>query len=102
MAERKDRMALLSRYNKLHLQKYEAKSNMNLNVEQWAADALVESYGIGVCYDLLDYYFNIASSPSWNYFAYNAEKILEAKLEVEQDIKERQERRKLARRWISE
>jgi hypothetical protein len=102
MAERKDRMALLSRYNKLHLQKYEAKSNMNLNVEQWAADALVESYGIGICYDLLDYYFNIASSPSWNYFAYNAEKILEAKLEVEQDIKERQERRKLARRWISE
>ena len=102
MAERKDRMALLSRYNKLHLQKYEAKSNMNLNVEQWAADALVESYGIGTCYDLLNYYFNIASSPSWNYFAYNAEKILEAKLEVEQDIKERQERRKLARRWISE
>jgi hypothetical protein len=46
MAERKDRMALLSRYNKLHLQRYEAKSNMNLNVEQWAADALVESYGI--------------------------------------------------------
>ena len=102
MAERKDRMALLSRYNKLHLQRYEAKSNMNLNVEQWAADALVESYGIGVCYDLLDYYFNIASSPSWNYFAYNTEKILEAKLEVEQDIKERQERRKLARKWISE
>jgi len=102
MAERKDRMALLSRYNKLHLQRYEAKSNMNLNVEQWAADALVESYGIGVCYDLLDYYFNIASSPSWNYFAYNTEKIFEAKLEVEQDIKERQERRKLARKWISE
>jgi hypothetical protein len=102
MAERKDRMALLSRYNKLHLQRYEAKSNMNLNVEQWAADALVESYGIRVCYDLLDYYFNIASSPSWNYFAYNTEKILEAKLEVEQDIKERQERRKLARKWISE
>ena len=102
MAERKDRMALLSRYNKLHLQRYEAKSNMNLNVEQWAADALVESYGMGVCYDLLDYYFNISSSPTWNYFAYNAQKILEAKIEVEQDIKEREERRKLARKWISE
>jgi hypothetical protein len=102
MAERKDRMALLSRYNKLHLQRYEAKSNMNLNVEQWAADSLVESYGIGICYDLLDYYFSIASSPSWNYFAYNAEKILQAKIEIEQDIKEREERRKLARKWISE
>ena len=102
MADRKDRMALLSRYNKLHLQRYETKSNLNLNVEQWAADALVESYGIGMCYDLLDYYFNISASPSWNYFAYNAEKILEAKIEVEQDLKERKERRKLARRWVSE
>jgi len=102
MAERKDRMALLSRYNKLHLQKYEAKSSMNLNVEQWAADGLVESYGISQCYDLLDYYFKIAQEPSWNYFAYNAEKILNGKLEVEQDIKERKERRELARKWISE
>jgi hypothetical protein len=75
---------------------------MNLNVEQWAADALVESYGISQCYDLLDYYFKIAENPTWNYFAYNAEKILNGKLEVEQDIKEREERRKLARRWISE
>jgi len=102
MDERKDRMALLSRYNKLHLQRYEAKSSMNLNVEQWAADGLVESYGISQCYDLLDYYFKIAQEPSWNYFAYNAEKILNGKLEVEQDIKERKERRELARKWISE
>jgi len=102
MAERKERMALLSRYNKLHLQKYEAKSNMNLNVEQWAADALVESYGLSTCYDLLDYYFKVSLSPIWSYFAYNAEKILDAKLEAEQDIKDRIERRKLARKWISE
>ena len=102
MAERKDRMALLSRYNKLHLQRYEQKSNLNLNVEQWAADALVESYGIKGCYDLLDYYFGIAQEPSWNYFAYNAEKILSGKLEVEQDKKERVERRELARKWLSE
>jgi hypothetical protein len=75
---------------------------MNLNVEQWAADALVESYGISQCYDLLDYYFKIAENPTWNYFAYNAEKVLSGKMEVEQDIKEREERRKLARKWISE
>jgi len=102
MAERKDRMALLSRYSKLHTAKYEHKPSLNLNVEQWAADSLVESYGIGVCYDLLDYYFNISMSPSWSYFAYNAEKILQGKIESEQDNYERQERRKLARRWLSE
>jgi hypothetical protein len=95
-------MALLSRFNKLYLQRYEQKSNMNLNVEQWAADGLVESYGIAQCYDLLDYYFSISQDPSWNYFAYNAEKILNGKLEVEQDKNERLERRNIARKWLSE
>ena len=102
MADRKDRMALLSRYSKLHTAKYEQKPSLNLNVEQWAADSLIESYGISACYDLLEYYFNIAQEPTWNYFAYNAEKILNGKLDIEQDVKERSERRKLARRWLSE
>jgi hypothetical protein len=102
MAERKDRMALLSRYSKLHTARYEQKPSLNLNVEQWASDALVESYGISKCYDLLDYYFSIAQEPSWNYFTYNAEKILNGKLEAEQDIQDRLERRQLARKWLSE
>jgi hypothetical protein len=102
VAERKDRMALLSRYNKLYLQRYEKKSNINLNVEQWASDALVESYGISACYDLLEYYFSIAQDPTWNFFAYNAEKILNGKLDKEQDDKERIERRAKAKEWLSE
>ena len=102
MADRKDRMALLSRYNKYYLQRYEQKSNLNINVEQWAADALIESYGISDCYDLLEYYFSIAQEPSWNYFAYNAEKILNGRLDVQQDLRERIERRELARKWLSE
>ena len=102
MAERKDRMALLSRYNKYHLQRYEQKSNLNLNVEQWAADALVESYGLSACYDLLEYYFSIAQEPSWNFFAYNAEKILSGKMEIQKDLEERKQRRELARKWLSE
>jgi hypothetical protein len=95
-------MALLSRYNKLYLQRYEQKSNINLNVEQWASDALVESYGLPACYDLLDYYFNVAQDPNWNFFAYNAEKILNGKLDKEQDDKERTERRARAKEWLSE
>lgn len=102
MAERKDRMALLSRYAKYHTERYQAKSILNLNVEQWASDALIESYGLPTCYDLLQYYFNVAQEPSWNYFAYNAEKILKAKLDKEQDDRERQERRGKAREWLSE
>jgi hypothetical protein len=102
MAERKDRMALLSRYSKFHTAKYEQKPSLNLNVEQWAADALIESYGIGECYDLLEYYFNVANSPSWNYFAYNTEKILQARLDKKQDDQERAERRRMAKEWLSE
>jgi hypothetical protein len=102
MAERKDRMALLSRYSKLHTAKYEQKPSLNLNVEQWASDALIESYGLPMCYDLLEQYFKVAQSPSWNYFAYNAEKILQAKLDKEQDDKERAERRRMAKEWLSE
>lgn len=102
MAERKDRMALLSRYSKLHTIKYEEKPSLNLNVEQWASDALIESYGIGKCYDLLDYYFSVSQSPSWNYFAYNTEKILQAKLDKVRDDEERAERRRMAKEWLSE
>ena len=95
-------MALLSRYSKLHTARYEQKPSLNLNVEQWASDGLIESYGISQCYDLLEYYFSVAQDPTWNYFAYNAEKILNGKLDVEQDIKERQQRRAKAREWLNE
>ena len=102
MADRKDRMALLSRYNKFYLQRYEQKSNINLNVEQWAADAIIESYGLPTCYDLLEYYFSVAQNPTWNFFAYNAENLLNAKQETQQDLDERKQRRVLARKWLSE
>ena len=98
MAERKDRMALLSRYSKYHTLRYESKPSLNLNVEQWASDALVESYTLPGCYDILEYYFSVAENPSWNYFAYNAEKILKA----QRDSLERAERRQMAKEWLSE
>lgn len=102
MAERKDRMALLSRYSKFHTAKYEQKPSLNLNVEQWASDALVESYGLPGCYEILEYYFKVSENPSWNYFAYNAEKILQAQKDKKRDDEEREERRKMAREWLSE
>jgi hypothetical protein len=102
MAERKDRMALLSRYAKYHTAKYESKPSLNLNVEQWAADGLIESYTISGCYDILEYYFKVAETPSWNYFAYNAEKILQAQKDRIKDNQERLERRRMAKEWLSE
>lgn len=100
--ERKDRMALLSRYSKFHTAKYEQKPSLNLNVEQWAADALIESYTLPFCYDLLEYYFDVAESPSWKYFANYADKIIEARNEYKRDLEERAERRRLAQQWLNE
>ena len=102
MAERKDRMSLLSRYAKLHTKHYEQKVTLNLNVEQWAADALIESYGLPVCYDLLEYYFGTAQTPTWKYFANYADRVMDAKEQLEQDIKERAERRAKAKEWLNE
>jgi hypothetical protein len=102
VAERKDRFALLSRYSKLHTARYLEKPNINLNVEQWAADALIESYGIQDCYDLLQYYFDVARDPTWKYFANYAQEIINRKQQYEQDLQERQERRQQAKKWLSE
>ncbi len=102
MAERKDRMALLSRYAKLHKQRFEEKPSLNLNVEQWASDALIESYTLQFCYDLLEYYFEAADSPSWKYFANYADKIIDARQEHKRDLDERAERRRLAQQWLNE
>jgi hypothetical protein len=102
MADRKDRMALLSRYSKLHKIKYQEKPIVNLNVEQWAADALIESFGLDVCYDMLQYYFDVSPSPSWKYFANYADNIINSREQVVQDLRERAERRKKAKEWLSE
>jgi len=102
VAERKDRFALLSRYSKLHTARYLEKPNINLNVEQWAADALIESYSIQGCYDLLQYYFEVARDPTWKYFANYAQEIINRKQQYEQDLQERQERRQQAKKWLSE
>lgn len=101
MADRKDRMALLSRYQKLYSEKYKEKPSININVEQWAADALIESYTLQSCYDLLKYYFEVSQSPNWKYFANYADKIIESQEQYAQDLEERQERRKQARLWLN-
>lgn len=102
MAERKDRMALLGTYKSQHLKRFGNPLVINLNTEQWAADALVESFGLDLCMRLVYYYFEVAQNPSWTYYAYNAEKILLAMDEKEKDKRERAERREMAKRWLSE
>jgi len=100
VAQRKDRMSLLSRYAKLHAARYGQRPDHNINKEQWAADNLIESYTLGGCYDLLEYYFEASPTPSWKYFANYADAVFSAKERTEQDKLERAERRRLAKEWL--
>jgi hypothetical protein len=102
MAARKDRMALLGTYSSQHLKRYGAKPILNLNTEQWAADAVIESFGLDLSMRLVYYYFEVAQTHSWTFYAYNAEKLLKAMDDKAKDDKERAERREMARRWLSE
>ena len=95
-------MALLSRFNKHYQNKYGIKPTYNLWAEQWAADALIESYGLQDCYNLLEYYFESAQKPDWKYFSNFAHDIIVAKQNYELDIQERKQRRQLAKKWLSE
>jgi hypothetical protein len=102
MSDRKLRMALLSRYSKLHTAKYEERPMLNLNIEQWAADMLIESYGLQLCYDMLEYYFEASPSPSWKNFANSADKVLSAMEQVKIDKKERAIMRQRAKAWLND
>jgi hypothetical protein len=95
-------MALLGTYSSQHLKKYGAKPILNLNTEQWAADAVIESFGLDLSMRLVYYYFEVAQTHSWTFYAYNAEKLLKAMDDKAKDDKERAERREMARRWLSE
>jgi hypothetical protein len=102
MAERSERFALLSRYSKHYAEKYKVKPEMNLHKAQHASGDLIDSFTLPVCYDILEYYFQVAESPSWTYFVFNAEKILQAQKDKIKDNTERAERRRMAKEWLSE
>jgi hypothetical protein len=55
-----------------------------------------------LCYELLEYYFDVTQNPTWNHFAYVAHDILEAKQQHAKDLLEREERREKAKEWLSE
>jgi hypothetical protein len=102
MAERKDQMALLSKFEKHYQFKYNVKPNLNRWAEAWAADAIIDSFGLQKCYEMLEYYFEVYPSPSWKHFANQIDNMIEAKSRLQEDSIERQERRKKARAWLSD
>jgi hypothetical protein len=102
MADRKSRFAVLSRYEKHCKISGLPQINMNKYNEQWAADALLESFSMEDIYGAMEYYFAINSNPTWKGFANNVDRLLQSKAAREEDDRLRAERRKQAKEWLSE
>lgn len=102
MADRKERFSVLSRFDKHCRINDIPVPNLNKYNEQWAADALLESYPIEDIYDAMTYYFQINSSPTWKGFANNIDRLFQSKKLKEEDDRLRAERRIMAKEWLNE
>ncbi len=101
MVDRKERFAVLSRYEKYCKQNNINMPTMNKYNEQWAADALLESFTFDEIDTAMQYYFGISSNPTWKGFANNVDRLLQSKAEKEEDQRLRAERRAMAKEWLS-
>lgn len=99
MVDKKYRFALITRFKKFASEKSIAV-NINIYAEQWAADALIESYGSDMCYEMLEYYFKVSESPNWTWFAYNADKVYKNLTNKKEDDRIREEMRQQAKVWL--
>jgi predicted Zn-dependent protease with MMP-like domain len=101
VADKKDRFALISRYKKLTKEKNLKEENINIHIQQWAADSLIESYGIEQSYDLIEYYISVSASPTWKWLVNNADKVYDAKRIKEEDLATRKLLREQAKEWLN-
>lgn len=99
MTNKQQKFALLTKFRK-RLKDKGLDDSMNMHVEQWAADSLIQSYTLQGCYDLIEYYFAVSASPTWKWFAYNADKIYSAKKLKAEDDRVRAIMREQAKEWL--
>lgn len=102
MVDRKERFALLSRFEKMCKMNEVSSAPINKYNEQWAADALLESFSTDDLHKAMDYYFSVNSRPTWKGFANNADRLLQSMQVKQQDDEFRAEMRKKAKEWLSE
>ena len=99
MTNKQQKFALLTKFRK-RLKDKGLDDTMNMHVEQWAADSLIQSYTLQGCYDLVEYYFAVSASPTWKWFAYNADKVYSAKKLKAEDDRVRAIMREQAKEWL--
>lgn len=101
MTDKNKRFVLLSVFDKAYKDKYGQPPVYNKWAEQWAADALIQSYGLDGATEILEYYCSVAQRLDWKYFSNNAEDIRQKMESFRKDLRERSERRAQAKRWLN-
>lgn len=101
MADKKLRFALLTNFKK-HLSARGRNQTINMFAQQWAADALIDSFGYDECVEAIDYYFKVNNSPDWTWFTYNVEKVIASMKAEEEDQRIRAVNRARARVWLND
>jgi hypothetical protein len=102
MADRKDRFALLSKFEQNCKINNVPVPVINKYNEQWAADALLESFSFDQLKEAMNYYFSISPRPTWKGFANNVDRLLQSMKSKQQDEEFRAEMRRKAKEWLSE
>ena len=100
MADRKDRFALISKFEQYCRNNNVPAPTINKYNEQWAADALLESFTFDQLNQAMKYYFSINGRPTWKGFANNADRLLQSMQSKMQDEEFRAEMRKKAKEWL--
>ena len=102
MADRKERFALLSKFESLCKANNLPKPSINKYNEQWAADALLESFDYNDLLKAMNHYFSVSPRPTWKGYANNVDKILQYLQQKKEDDELRAEMRRKAKEWLSE
>jgi hypothetical protein len=74
---------------------------INFYTEKWAVQELIDSYGLPRLYILMDYYFKVVETPSWNHFLKNIAKINKAKKIKDEDLSLRHKLKRQSKKWLN-
>lgn len=102
MADKKLRFAIISKFKKAASDKGKQLQPINMYSQQWAADAMIESYGFDKTVEAIEYYFTVSASPDWTWFAYNSDRLIQSMAEQDEDEKLRARLRAGAKKWLED
>ena len=102
MAERKNRFALISKFEQMCKLNGYQRPTLNRYKEQWAADDLLESWDDPQLYEVMEYYFKVNSSPTWKGYCNNVDRLIQSMEAQKEDQEFRAKMRVKAKEWLGE